>query len=557
MPDIFLSYNREDAATAQLFAEAFTREGMEVWWDATLRSGEAYDEVTETALRQAKVVVVLWSPRSVISRWVRAEATIADRNGTLMPATIERCDRPVMFELTQTADLSHWGGAADDEAWTAFLHDVRRRAGHGTSEPVRAVPDDSAAAAASTGNGIPIVAVLPIVHRDGDDGMGVLAADLTEDITRELSQSQRCKVIAASSMAAWQGKAIDHRMLGRELGARYLVEGKLQGADGQARLSVQIIDVASDSTLWSARIVRELAAIKESPEEFPTYVAVELAWFISHFDTQDALAKSGPYSAWEHVVRALSYMSRRGSDSERSAEEEALCAVAMAPDFGFAYSVLAAAMASRVTRVVVARGALEDAELAETVREIHAHIRRAIQLDGNNPATLTVLGGAYVSTGDGDAGLRLAQRAVNLAPNFPDAHALMGMSYFRLGRCADAIAAFDQELRIAPPEAYRPFDLLVLGACLFVERRPSDAEVAIDQSLALLPDHYGALCWKAIVAAELGKEQAAASAIRQLRIVDPDKSIEQYLQTANQLPVEHERKYEAIAILRKLLEDNV
>ena len=124
MPDIFLSYNREDQAVARRFAEAFGAEGFEVWWDATLKSGEAYDEVTETALRTAKAVVVLWSPRSVVSRWVRAEATLADRNKTLVPCTIEPCDRPIMFELTQTAELSHWQGDPTDKAWTAFLTDV-------------------------------------------------------------------------------------------------------------------------------------------------------------------------------------------------------------------------------------------------------------------------------------------------------------------------------------------------------------------------------------------------------------------------------------------------
>ena len=59
MPDIFLSYNREDQAVARRFAEAFEGHGFEVWWDATLKSGEAYDEVTETALRTARAVVVL------------------------------------------------------------------------------------------------------------------------------------------------------------------------------------------------------------------------------------------------------------------------------------------------------------------------------------------------------------------------------------------------------------------------------------------------------------------------------------------------------------------
>lgn len=125
-PDIFISYSREDAAVARRFADAFADEGFDVWWDAALRSGENFDEVIEKALRAAKAVVVLWSPRSVASRWVRAEATLADRNGTLAPVIIELCDRPIIFELTHTANLCHWTGDAADVAWRIFVQDVQR-----------------------------------------------------------------------------------------------------------------------------------------------------------------------------------------------------------------------------------------------------------------------------------------------------------------------------------------------------------------------------------------------------------------------------------------------
>ncbi|MEO8309378.1 MAG: SUMF1/EgtB/PvdO family nonheme iron enzyme [Pseudomonadota bacterium] len=126
VPDIFLSYSREDQATAHRFAEAFERAGFTVWWDQTLRSGENYDQVTEKALREAKAVVVLWSKTAVESRWVRAEATQADRLGTLVPAMIEDCTRPIMFELKHTAELAHWKGNAEDSAWRAFVSDLKR-----------------------------------------------------------------------------------------------------------------------------------------------------------------------------------------------------------------------------------------------------------------------------------------------------------------------------------------------------------------------------------------------------------------------------------------------
>src|SRR3984957_15493572 len=126
VPDIFLSYSRDDQATARLFAEGLEREGFTVWWDATLHTGEAYDQVTEKELREAKAVVVLWSKKSVDSRWVRAEATTADRNKTLVPVMIEPCNRPIMFELTHTVDLSHWSGDSQDAAWQGYIGDVRR-----------------------------------------------------------------------------------------------------------------------------------------------------------------------------------------------------------------------------------------------------------------------------------------------------------------------------------------------------------------------------------------------------------------------------------------------
>jgi len=127
--DIFISYSSQDRDSARQFAEALQQEGFAVWWDDALHSGETFDEVIEAELRSATAVVVLWSPRSVTSRWVRAEATIADRRGKLVPAIIEPCERPIIFELTHTVDLSHWNGEGSDRVWQVFVNDLRRLTG--------------------------------------------------------------------------------------------------------------------------------------------------------------------------------------------------------------------------------------------------------------------------------------------------------------------------------------------------------------------------------------------------------------------------------------------
>jgi len=126
LTDIFVSYSREDQPVARRFAENFEREGFSVWWDQALSPGEAFDQVTEQALEEARAVVVLWSKTSVNSRWVRAEATQANANNRLLPVMIEACRRPIMFELTHTADLSSWNGDGHDPAWQTFVASVRR-----------------------------------------------------------------------------------------------------------------------------------------------------------------------------------------------------------------------------------------------------------------------------------------------------------------------------------------------------------------------------------------------------------------------------------------------
>jgi len=140
-PDIFISYCREDRAAARHFADSFTQEGFNVWWDAAIRSGQTFDEVIEKALRSAKAVVVLWSPRSVRSRWVRAEATLADRGNKLVPIIIEACELPIIFELTHAADLADWTGDTTDSRWQALVSDLRRLLGD--NEEAAAVPQQT------------------------------------------------------------------------------------------------------------------------------------------------------------------------------------------------------------------------------------------------------------------------------------------------------------------------------------------------------------------------------------------------------------------------------
>jgi TolB-like protein/Flp pilus assembly protein TadD len=543
-PDIFISYNREDAAVAKLYAEAFARDGLEVWWDQTLRSGETYDEVTEAALRGAKAVVVLWSPRSVDSRWVRAEASIADENGTLVPAKIEACQLPVMFRLTQTADLSNWRGATDDLAWLDFLDDIRRVSGSRENGRVETNhPADMAGL--ESNNGAPDVAILPFTYRGNDADIETLAEDLTQDVTREVANSSFLRVIAAGRMGSWRGRGLDPAALAREFGAKYVIEGKLHRANEQVHLGLQVIDGINGRMLKSARFSADLADVTASPESFPMEIGTEMCVQLEQIEMKRAMGKSGPLSGWDHLLRSMAYQSSGGTESYRRGLEEARLAVALTPDLGLAHAILAAMLGAGV-------GVLGQEWTEELSQEAQFHARRALQLDPDDPQIICWLGEYYTSLADGEAALRLGRRAVALYPTSPKSYFSVGGACLVLGQTKEAIDALTHQDSLTPNDNTRPMSLSCLGMAYFLEGRSTEAGAPIERALGLRPDLGMALKWKAIVAADLGNESEAIATFQRVREVEPDITLEQHVWQLEQFQNIAGRKAEAIAILRRL-----
>lgn len=127
MGRIFLSYAREDRACAERLSQVLEADGHDVWWDKRLDGGEEFGEEIEVALAQAEVVLVAWSKQSVKSRWVRDEAAVAGDTGRLIPVSIDGSQAPLGFRQFHTLNLSGWKGRTGDARTIDLMRTVQRR----------------------------------------------------------------------------------------------------------------------------------------------------------------------------------------------------------------------------------------------------------------------------------------------------------------------------------------------------------------------------------------------------------------------------------------------
>ena len=117
--------------------------------------------------------------------------------------------------------------------------DARVAAGTGVPDPAPPLPDR------------PSIAVLPFQNLSGDPEQEYFADGVVEEIITALSRMRWLFVIARNSSFTYQGRAVDVKQVGRELGVRYVLEGSVRAAADRVRIMAHLIDAATGSHLWA------------------------------------------------------------------------------------------------------------------------------------------------------------------------------------------------------------------------------------------------------------------------------------------------------------------
>src|SRR5258708_7333964 len=109
----------------------------------------------------------------------------------------------------------------------------------------------------------PSIAVLPFQNMSGDPEQEYFVDGIVEDIITGLSRIKWLYVVARNSTFVYKGRAVDMKQVGRELGARYVLEGSLRKAGNRVRITGPLIETATGTHVWADRYDGALADIFE------------------------------------------------------------------------------------------------------------------------------------------------------------------------------------------------------------------------------------------------------------------------------------------------------
>lgn len=384
-------------------------------------------------------------------------------------------------------------GALGSEG-AAFVRTVPRRGYRfdGAVEPVHAAP--SAAPAPGPGSRRLSIIVLPFVEPGAPAEQGYFADALTEDVTDELSRIRGSFVVAAPTARAYKHEAFDWTTSARELGVRYVLQGRLERSGTQVELSARLADAPTRALRWSDRFVVEAADVRMLRREVVARLLVALELELVQAEADQARARPGAAAAPHPLAVDLVMQARAPTQPHgviRDMQEAlALLERALALDPDDPEALLHAARL-RVSAVVYFG---PHADAAGELVHAEAQLARALALEPLNALghhTLALLRREQYRLPEAVAA---AERALALNPNLVPALSGRGELHVWEGEFERAIAPLERALQLSPRDPLRGLTLTRLGRTQLMLGDAAAALPPLEQSQALVPHVSTAVC---------------------------------------------------------------
>jgi len=358
------------------------------------------------------------------------------------------------------------------------------------------------------------VAVLPF-KCSGNADLTAMAEGLTEDIVTGLSRFSYLRVLTRRSTIGSTSEGVEVRSAGKELGARYVMEGSLRQSGSRLRIAVQLVDTNSGAHLWAETYDRSFeseAAFELQDEIVPRIVSTVADWYgVLPRSMSEALRSKSPdqLTPYEAVLRSIGYYERLSADEHATARACLERAIQQAPGHADCWAMLSMIYSEEYKFGFNAR--------PNSLGRALQAARRATEAAPSNPIAHCALATALFFRKEFQAFRIAAERPIALNPMDGFAIAYMGMMMGFAGDWERGSALAERALKLNPrhPGWY-------WFSAYYNAYRKCDYRGALSVALKInMPGFHTTHHVIAAAYAQLGDREAAGKALGELLTVSP------------------------------------
>jgi serine/threonine-protein kinase len=381
------------------------------------------------------------------------------------------------------------------------------------------------------------IAVLPFANTGEDPNTDYLSDGITESIINSLSQLPQLKVMARSTVFRFKGRNTDARTVGKELGVRAVMTGRLLQQGSNLIVSAELVNVSDGTQLWGEQYNRRMTDLVAVQQDISREITDKLRLKLSG-KQQRELNRGGTNDteAYQLYLRG-EYGARKGTaDDFRKAIEQFQQAIERDPNYALAYVGLAdcymeigdyagtpASETLPHAKVAIERALQIDDSLSEAhaalanlyfvslrweqsekefqrvislnpnagrrgyanllrslmrYNEALREIKREQELDPLSPLAGAIAAFIYRNLGDMDSSIRESKRVIALDPNYPVAHVSLGLAYLDQHSYEEAVAELRKAAELSGRGSYA---LATLGAAYAMSGRRAEANAILDE----------------------------------------------------------------------------
>ncbi len=311
---------------------------------------------------------------------------------------------------------------------------------------------------------VPALAVLPLADMSSGRDSAYFGDGIAEEILILLSRLESIRVISRTSSFAFRERDIDLPSIGAALGADYILEGSIRRQSARVRISINLVDAATDTQLWNRTYDREMVDVFAVQSQIAAAIVDELD-VVAHGQTRRYDATRSP-EAYDYFLRGRHYFHQWDERAMEYSREMYEKAIELDPEYAKAWAGLA-----------------ETLTCAELWKDSE---------------------GALAKLAD-----EASRKALEFGPQLSESHCSRGFTLSMDGRYEESFAEFEEAMTLDP----RNFEAAYLYArCRFAAGDLEEAAALFARAGDIRREDYQSICLEAQAHQAQGNEAAGREA---------------------------------------------